>query len=136
MREFTSSSFVLKQYVRKPILISTHKYVYVDAQSNNFRRQVGISSAGFRRSFQELCPTSQPRPALTLRDCVAMNEWTILVISSGGARDLTLFSYMRRKDSSLEFILSKAEGARNGNCETLSLAGKLLRKIDFSREVR
>jgi hypothetical protein len=65
-----------------------------------------------------------------------MNEWTILVISSGGARDLTFFSYMRRKDSSLEFILSKAEGARNGNCETLSLAGKLLRKIDFSREVR
>jgi hypothetical protein len=64
-----------------------------------------------------------------------MHEWTILVISSG-ARDLTFFSYMRRKDFSPEFILSEVEGARNDNCDTLSLAGKLLRKFDFSRGVR
>jgi hypothetical protein len=89
-------------------------------QRNNFQRNLDLS--GFEDSFQDFAQTSQQPPTLILRDCVAMHEWTILVISSG-ARDLTFFSYMRRKDFSPEFILSEVEGARNDNCDTLSSAG-------------
>src|ERR671924_735731 len=50
---------------------------------------------------------------------VAMNEWSILVISSG-ARDLAFSATREEKDFSPEFILSEVEGDRHDNCVTVS----------------